>query len=57
MICKKCQESGYFQALSEATCIKCEDKTPTPHLPPYKVCKRCSMVKGLCEQCGEKLNM
>jgi hypothetical protein len=56
MICKKCKKKGYFQALSEGTCIRCGKPTPTPHLPSYKVCEKCSMKCGICEQCGKELN-
>lgn len=55
MICEKCREGIYLQAMSKGKCIKCGKTTLTPHLPSYIICKSCSEKLNLCEQCGKEL--
>lgn len=55
MLCKKCKNRFYMQAISNGKCIGCKTDVYTPHLPCYKLCKRCSDSKNLCQQCGEEV--
>lgn len=55
MICNKCSKIVALSAFSEGKCKICKSPTPTPHIPSYTVCKKCSEEKGLCEQCGKEI--
>lgn len=56
MICNKCKNSFYPQVITEEKCMKCGEKTYSPHLPAYIICKKCSEKYNQCEQCGKKPN-
>jgi hypothetical protein len=54
MICEKCKHIVCASAFSIGVCNMCGCDTITPHIPSYKVCKKCSVKYGLCEQCGKQ---
>jgi hypothetical protein len=56
MICDKCMDSFYAQAISKGVCEECNDIVYSPHIPCYKLCPECSEKLNKCKQCGELID-
>lgn len=52
MLCDKCINSLYLQAISFGKCKICGRDIYCPHLPCYDLCDKCSDENSYCQQCG-----
>jgi len=53
--CKECENSEYYQAITEGTCKICGIRVVSPHTPTHVICPTCSFKYNLCEQCGKSM--
>ncbi len=54
--CGDCEKRIVMHAFSDSNCISCDKHINSPYTPSDKICKKCSLRYGLCQQCGIPLD-
>lgn len=55
--CKYCKNRVVMHAFSFGNCEICDEEISTTHIPCNKLCSQCSQENGLCESCGNKIEI